>query len=65
MKKLLFVMNTLECGGAEKALISILENIDYKKYEVDLVIFKHKGTFLTSIPSNVNLIPEVKYYKYF
>lgn len=65
MKKILFVMNTLECGGAEKALISILENIDYKKYEVDLVIFKHKGTFLNSIPSNVNLIPEVKYYKYF
>lgn len=65
MKKLLFVMNTLECGGAEKSLISLLENIDYKEYEVDLFLFKHKGTFLKSIPSNVNLIPEVKYYKYF
>ena len=29
MKKILFVMNDLECGGAQKALISILETINF------------------------------------
>ena len=65
MKKILFVMNDLECGGAQKALISILETINYEKYEVDLCLFKHKGDFLKLIPKTVNLLPEVKYYRYF
>ena len=38
MKKVLFIMNDLECGGAQKALISLLENFDYSKYEVDLLL---------------------------
>ena len=33
MKKILFVMNTLECGGAEKALISIGEKDLREIYE--------------------------------
>ncbi len=44
-KNLLFVMNNLSCGGAEKALISLLETIDYSKFNVDLFLFKHEGLF--------------------
>lgn len=64
-KKLLFVMNNLNCGGAEKALISLLETIDYSKYEIDLFLFKHEGLFLNNIPKNVTLLKEPKEFSFF
>lgn len=64
-KKLLFVMNNLDCGGAEKALLSLLETIDYSKYEVDLFLFKHQGLFFNKLPKQVNLLIEPSYYKLF
>lgn len=64
-KKILFVMNNLNCGGAEKALISLLETMDYSLYEVDLFLFKHEGLFLHKIPYQVTLIEEPQEYKYF
>jgi glycosyltransferase involved in cell wall biosynthesis len=64
-KKILFIMNNLHCGGAEKALISLLENIDYSLFHVDLFLFKHEGIFLGKLPKQVNLIKEPMEYKYF
>lgn len=58
-------MNDLECGGAQKSLLSILETIDYSKYEVDLFLFKHKGDFFKNIPNKVRVLPEPVNYKYF
>ena len=65
MKKILFVINNLNCGGAEKALISLLETIDYSKLDVDLLLFKQEGIFMSKIPSQVNLLIEPENYKYF
>jgi glycosyltransferase involved in cell wall biosynthesis len=64
-KKLLFVMNNLNCGGAEKALISLLETLDYSKYEIDLFLFEHEGLFLNKIPKQVNLLSQPNEYQYF
>jgi glycosyltransferase involved in cell wall biosynthesis len=64
-KNLLFVINNLNCGGAEKALISLLETIDYSLYNVDLLLFKHEGLFFSKIPKQVNLLEEPSEYKYF
>ncbi|TLS35769.1 glycosyltransferase [Pseudalkalibacillus caeni] len=64
-KKVLFVMNSLNCGGAEKSLISLLETIDYTKFEVDLYLFKHQGIFLRKLPKQVNLLKEPEEFKYF
>lgn len=55
-KKLLFVVPTLESGGAEKSLVNLLHNLDKRKYEVDVLIFKKTGIFLSMLPSEVNLI---------
>lgn len=65
MKNILFIINNLHCGGAEKALISLLETIDYSRYKVDLYLFKHEGLFLNKIPKQVNLLAEPLEYKYF
>lgn len=64
-KDILFVMNNLDCGGAEKALISLLETIDYSRYNVDLLLFKHQGLFFNKVPKRVNLLPEPFEYKFF
>ena len=64
-KKILFVINSLNCGGAEKALISLLETMDYSKFDVDLLLFKQEGIFMSKIPVQVNLLPEPENYKYF
>jgi glycosyltransferase involved in cell wall biosynthesis len=63
-KNLLFIMNKLVCGGAEKSLISLLETLDFASYNVDLFLFKHEGAFLKKLPSEVNLLPEPKNYEY-
>ncbi|MGG0185169.1 glycosyltransferase [Bacillus rhizoplanae] len=64
-KNILFVINNLNCGGAEKALISLLETINYSMYNVDLFLFKHEGLFFSKIPQQVNLLEEPFEYRYF
>ncbi|MEV5025989.1 glycosyltransferase [Paenibacillus sp. LPE1-1-1.1] len=64
-KKLLFVMNNLNCGGAEKSLLSLFQTIDYSRYEVDLYLFKHEGIFLDKLPEQVTVLEEPPLYHYF
>ncbi|MGO4184033.1 glycosyltransferase [Paenibacillus sp. TAF43_2] len=64
-KKLLFIMNNLNCGGAEKSLLSLLQTIDYSKYDVDLFLFKHEGIFMSKLPKQVNMLEEPHHYRYF
>lgn len=64
-KSLLFIMNNLHVGGAEKALISLLQTIDYELYEVDLYLFKKEGLFLNQVPKEVTILEQPKLYPYF
>lgn len=56
MKKILFTANSMCFGGIEKALINILKNIDYSKYEVTLILQDKSGVFLSEIPNSVKVI---------
>lgn len=64
-KDVLFVINNLNCGGAEKSLISLLNTMDYSRYNVDLFLFKHEGLFLNKIPKQVNVLEEPSEYQLF
>ena len=55
-KRLLFVIDSLDCGGAEKSLVSLLPLLDYSHNKVDLLIFKRGGVFEKYIPPQVNVI---------
>lgn len=55
-KKLLFVNGHLNVGGVEKSLADLLNNLDYHKYDVDLLLLEDKGTYLQQIPKEVNII---------
>ena len=63
-KKLLFVIDSLYIGGAEKSLISLLNTIDYNKYEVDLLLFKKGGDFERYIPTEVRVLETPEYYRF-
>lgn len=57
-KKVLFVIHGLDCGGAEKSLISLLSSIPEDKYDIDLIIGNPNGIFMDSIPSYVHVIDD-------
>lgn len=61
-KRILIVSHAMEIGGAERALLGILENIDTEIYQVDLFLMRHEGELLNLIPENINLLPEVPEY---
>lgn len=58
-------MNNMHCGGAEKALVSLLQSLDYSKYEVDLFLFKNEGILLKQLPKEVTILPQPENYTYF
>ena len=61
-KKILICSHTLIIGGAERSLIDLLNCIDYKKYDVDLFLYRHIGEWMSEIPNQVNLLDEVEEY---
>ncbi len=58
-KKKVFIFNYfMYIGGAERALLGLLNAIDYTKYDVDLFLAMHVGELMSLIPKEVNLLPE-------
>jgi glycosyltransferase involved in cell wall biosynthesis len=64
-KKILISTFDMEVGGVERSLISLLENFDYEKYEVDLLLYRQTGDFMSLLPNKVNLLPEIREYTTF
>ncbi|UOK56379.1 glycosyltransferase [Bacillus sp. OVS6] len=58
MKNILFVIDSLNSGGAEKSLVSLLNLFDYKKYNVDLLMFSPVGLYLPLLPKEVNILEQ-------
>lgn len=56
-KNILFVMESMQSGGGEKSLLSLLQLFDYDKYSVDLMLFNPSGLFFDMLPSEVNVVP--------
>lgn len=55
-KKIIFSMYNLDVGGIESALINILKNFDYDKYDVTVFLEKKEGIFLNDIPDCVKIV---------
>lgn len=64
MKKILFVINSLTIGGSEKSLVSILNILDYDKYDIDLLMLKRGEVFEKYVPNKVNILDIPKYYEF-
>ena len=48
-KKILFVIDTLKGGGAEKVLYDILKNMDLLKYKTEIFLIKNEGFYIKKI----------------
>lgn len=56
MKKVLFVINTLGCAGAEKALLELLKRFSPERYEVSLYVLLGQGELIHDIPGYVRIL---------
>lgn len=61
MKKVLFVIDSLHCGGAEKSLLSLLSVLDASKYEKHLWILHPGGVLDKSVPVDVTIEEQPNY----
>lgn len=62
MKRILIVSHAMELGGAERALLGLLECIDPSRVSVDLFLLRHEGELLDLIPDYINLLPAIPAY---
>lgn len=56
-KRVLFVIDTLNCGGAEKSLVSLLSLLNYEYLVVSLSIVRRGGSLEHNLSSRVHLLP--------
>lgn len=63
-KNVIFVIDSLNCAGAEKSIITLLSLLDYSRYDVDLQLFGYGGELEELIPREVNLLEPLEYTKY-
>lgn len=54
-KKILFMLINMNIGGTEKSLLSILAELEEKKYDITLLMLEEYGELLNQIPSWVNI----------
>ena len=63
MKPRIFInIHYMALGGAERALLGLLNAIDTNRVDVDLFLNQHEGEFMPLIPEKINLIPERRGY---
>ena len=55
-KKLLFVINTLGYGGAERAMLDLIDALDPQKYEISLFVLTGQGELSHALPKHVRLL---------
>ena len=56
MKKILFVINTLGYGGAERAMLNLFTVLGSEKYEISLFVLTGQGELVHEVPEYVQLI---------
>lgn len=54
-KRLLFTSHNMEIGGIETALLRLLDNINYEKYDVDVILDEKRGILLNQTNKNVHV----------
>lgn len=57
-KKVLFVYYEMMVGGSTTSLLSLLNEFDYDKYDVDLLLYRHEGLFSSYLSLKAKLLPE-------
>ncbi|MEH7336890.1 glycosyltransferase [Neobacillus drentensis] len=62
MKRVLFMVGSMNIGGVEKSLLSLLSVLPKGKFDITILLLEKKGVFLEYIPDWVN-VKEVKWFR--
>ena len=62
MKKVLFMLSSMNIGGVEKSLLSLLSTMEQDKYDVTVLLLEKKGGFLEMLPEWVK-VEEATWFK--
>ena len=62
MKKIFIAATDMAIGGAERALLGLLNALDKEKYQIDLFLLHHSGPLMDLIPKEIRLLPEIPKY---
>lgn len=54
--RILFVIESLAIGGAEKSLVTLLNNLNLPHSRIDLLLFSAESAFEKYLPAHVNII---------
>lgn len=61
--RILILMHYMELGGAESALLGLLQSVDPTRVDVDVFIYSHRGELMEFMPmEKINLLPEMEAY---
>lgn len=60
--RIFIAMHYMEIGGAETALVGLLNALDPARVDVDLFLYDHRGEMMLFIPEWVNLLPQIPKY---
>lgn len=61
--RILILMHYMELGGAESALLGLLQSVDSERVDVDVFIYSHRGELMKFLPiDKINLLPEIEAY---
>jgi|SRR5690625_3191811 len=50
MKKVLFMLSSMNIGGVEKSFLSLLSGLPKEKYDITLLLLEKKGGFMERVP---------------
>lgn len=61
--RILILMHYMELGGAESALLGLIQSVNSDKVDVDVFIYSHRGELMNFLPKEkINLLPEIEAY---
>ena len=55
MKKILFVINHMDMGGIQRALVELLKQIG-SMYDISLMVIKPDGVLMNELPATIKII---------
>lgn len=55
-KKLLFIINTLGFGGAERAMLNLFDELNADEYDISLFVLTGQGELRRELPQNIHLL---------
>jgi len=55
-KRLLFIMQSLQGGGAERVTLDLIKNLDKEIFETSILVVNYFGDLIQSLPKNIEVI---------